>query len=208
MWDTIGRDIVNIVKSFFKYKFSLGKINKTFLVFIPKKSQATTMSDFRPISLCNVVYKIISKIIASRLKDVLPNIISPSQSAFLKGRLITDNYIIAHEVIHSFKTKKKSKSMGIKLDMAKAYDRMEWDILLEVLIAFGFSVSFSKLINECISSVTYSILLNGSPFGNFKTSRGIRQGDPLSPYLFILGVEVLSHMLTTTEERESFKVLE
>ena len=127
MWETIGRDIVNIVKSFFKYKFSLRKINKTFLVLNPKKSQATTLSDFRPISLCNVVYKTISKIIADRVKDVVPNIISPLQSAFLKGRVITNNYIIAHEVIHSFKTKKKSKSKGIKLDMAKVYDRMKWD---------------------------------------------------------------------------------
>lgn len=99
---------------------------------------------FRPISLCNVVYKIILKVVANGLKSVLANVISSFQSAFLKGRLITNNYIITHEIIHSFKTKKKGKTMRLKLDMTKAYDRMEWNFLDESLCDFGFHENFIK----------------------------------------------------------------
>ena len=102
--------------------------------------------------------------------------------------------------MHSFKNKKKPKMMGLKLDLAKAYDCMEWDFLHKTLNAFGVNDNFIQLLKECIFSVSYSILLNGSPFGNFYTSRGLRQGDAVHPYLFILGVEVLSRMLTKAKD--------
>lgn len=98
-------------------------------------------------------------------------------------------YIIAHEVTHSFKTKKKSKIMGVKLDMAEAYDKMEWDFIRDTIGFFGFHEKFNLVVKECISSISFSILLNGFPSGKIIPTRGLKQGDSLSPYLFILGEE-------------------
>lgn len=106
---------------------NMPKINNSFVVLIPKRSQAhwSITSKFRPKSLCNVVYKIISKVVANRFKGVLSSIIEPFRSAFIKGRMISDNYRIAHEVIRSFKKKKRTTIRGFKLDVAKNDDRME-----------------------------------------------------------------------------------
>ena len=129
----------------------------------------------------------------------MKKIVGPFRSAFLNGRAITDNYIVAHETLHFLKKKRNLKYMALKLDMAKVYDKMERDFTGVVLEAFDFHESFVQIIRECISSVTFSIPVNGSPFGNVIPSRGLRQRNPLSPYLFILGAEVVSQMLIKTE---------
>jgi hypothetical protein len=132
---------------------------------------------------------------------VLPNVISPFQSAFLAGRLITDNIIAAYETLHTMHTRMWSKVgfMGIKLDMSKAYDRVEWEFLEAIMGKMGFSEKWTKLIMECVRTVTYSIMVNGQAVGRIKPSRGIRQGDPLSPYLFLLCAEAFSSMLSKAE---------
>jgi hypothetical protein len=153
--------------------------------------------EFQPISLCNVIYKIISKVLTNRLKSILPQIVSESQSAFVPGRLITDNILVAFETLHHMHQQRngKSGSVALKLDMSKAYDRVEWKYLERVMQQMGFHEKWVNIMMECISTVSYSILINGEPHGYIKPSRGLRQGDPLSPYLFLFCAEGLHSLL-------------
>lgn len=133
------------------------------------------MSDFRPIALCNVSCKIISKILVGRLKAHLANIISEEQAAFIPGRFITGNVIIAHEVMHALKVRRwcANSYMAIKTDIAKAYDRLEWDFLQETLHRLGFAPKFIEWIMTCVRTVTYSTLINGEPKGWIQPERGL-----------------------------------
>ncbi|XP_026397042.1 uncharacterized protein LOC113291761 [Papaver somniferum] len=165
-------------------------------VLIPKISNPKTPADYRPISLCNVSYKIISKILANRLKPLLPDIISHTQTAFVAGRHIHDNIIISHEILFSMKRKKIKKALvGLKLDMSKAFDRVEWSFLLSIFQKLGYHNDWISLIEQCISTSNISILINGSPSSIFSPTRGIRQGDLLSPFLFLFVMEAFSRLL-------------
>lgn len=159
------------------------------------------MRDLRPIALCNVLYKIIAKVLANRLKSVLPNLISECQAAFLQGRSIHDNIVAAFELIHAMKrnTKKKKGNVALKIDISKAFDRLRWDFVQAMLERMGFGVRFVGWIMHCITTVKYHICLNGELFGPITPGRGLRQGDPLSPYLFILCSEGLSALLRRAE---------
>lgn len=173
----------------------------THICLIPKKSNPEGMGDLRPIALCNVIYKIMSKVLANRLKVVLPHVISDSQSAFLPVRLITDNIMISFEIMHYLKRKNMGKDgfMAVKLDMIKAYDRVEWSFLQAILTKMGFTEHVITLIMKCVCSVSYSILSKEREIGPIIPSPGLRQGDPLSPYLFIICAEGLSTLIRRYE---------
>jgi hypothetical protein len=151
---------------------------------------------FHPVSLCNIIYKIISKNLANRFKGLLHRFISPQQSTFVPSRTIQDNTIMAHELLHTVNSKQgKGGLIAVKIDMEKAFDRMEWNLILTILSKLGFHSTWINWIRICISSPSFSILSNGSTYGHFNPKRDLRQRDPLSPFLFILGSKVISRLL-------------
>ena len=136
----------------------------------------------------DLFYKIFSKVLANRLKKILPSIITEHQSAFTKNRLISDNILVAFETLHSMSNhnSKKSGCMALKLDMNKAYNRVEWCFLEDVMRKLRFSERWIAFMMVCVKTVSYSVLENGEPKGLIKPSREICQGDSLSPFLFLL----------------------
>ncbi|KAG7534390.1 Ribonuclease H-like superfamily [Arabidopsis thaliana x Arabidopsis arenosa] len=200
-WDLIGPDLIKLVQNFHSSGSFDDRLNETNICLIPKTDRPRKMTEFRPISLCNVGYKVISKVLSLRLKKLLPDLISETQSAFVAGRLITDNILIAQENFHALRTNPacRKKFMAIKTDMSKAYDRVEWSFLRALMLKMGFAQRWVDWIIFCISSVSYKVLLNGSPRGFIRPSRGIRQGDPISPFLFILCTEALVAKLKDAE---------
>jgi hypothetical protein len=165
-------------------------------ILIPKVKNPQVLKNFRPISLCNVIYKLCSKVLSNRLRGFLDEIVFEEQSAFVPRRLITDNVLIAYECTHYLKRKKgKYGACAIKLDMAKAYDRVEWVYLRGIMLKLGFVDAFVSFIMRCVTSVSLSVRVNGVLIESFRPSRGIRQDDPISPYLFLLCVEGLSCLL-------------
>ena len=195
-WNLIGDDISNTVLHYLNSGTLLERLNHTFITLIPKNKNPVFASEFRPISLCNVLYKIFSKVLANRLKKILPNIITENQSAFTKSCLISNNILIAFESLHSMqKHTGKEGFMAIKLDMSKVYDKVEWSYLQSVMEKMGFTKNWISLMMLCVKTVTYSILVNGEPKDIIIPSRGIRQGDSLSPFLFLLCTEGLNELL-------------
>ncbi|KAL2224793.1 UNVERIFIED_CONTAM: hypothetical protein Sindi_3034800, partial [Sesamum indicum] len=175
-WPVVGQEVTKAVLEFFSTGKLLKQVNSTLLALIPKVHTPMTVGDFRPISCCNVLYKIIAKLLVQRLSVVLDKIISPCQGAFIPRRSIGDNILLAQELLTGYN---------------QAYDTVEWDFLLAVLQLFGFPQTFTRWIEECVTTAAFSIGLNGNPHGFFTGARGLRQGDPLSPYLFVLVMEVL-----------------
>lgn len=208
-WSIIGESVTKACLKFLNEGCELGSLNHTLIALIPKVKDPKLVTEFRPISLCTVVYKILSKTIANRLKPHLPAIILPEQSAFVPGRQILDNVLVAFETMHKLKAHRKGKVslMAIKLDMSKAYDRVEWPFLRAMMEKLGFCSKWIDLVMKCVSAVSYSVLVNGRTCGDFKPTRGLRQGDPLSPYLFLLCMEGLVSILRKCSVENNFMAL-
>ena len=171
-----------------------GSTNSTFLALIPKNKGATDFSRFRSISLCNTSYKLITKIIANRLKKILSVIIPKNQGGFIKGRKILDNIMLVQEAIHS-SYHRKEKGIVIKLDLTNAFDRVRHDFLFSVMEKFGFSKVLITWVKACIASPWIALLVNGHLMEFFQASRELRQGCPFSSLLYAIQASVLSFQL-------------
>ena len=192
-WHIVGHNVIEAVLSVLHSGRYLHKMNYTYIVLIPKKGNPQNITKYRPISLGKVVSRIISKVLANRVKSMLPRIISDSQSAFVPVRLITDNTTVAFEMVHRMRNRRRGKvgHMVVKLDISKAYDRLEWDFLEKIMMSLGFSEHCVNLAMLTVHLASYSVIINGY----INPSRGIKQGGPLSSYLFLLCAEALSSLL-------------
>lgn len=196
-WSILGREVYECCKIWLNTISFPAQLNDTNVVLIPKKENACCLKDLRPIALCNVLYKILAKVLSNRLKILLPNLISENQSAFVPGRSITDNVLVAFEVVHHMRRKSRGSEgeVALKLDISKAYDRVNWSYLKARMQAMGFCQKWIQWIMLCVCTVSYEFCFNGVSVGPVCPSRGLRQGDPLSPYLFLFCVEGLSNAL-------------
>lgn len=204
-WDSVGDDVVNAVTHFFNSGFLPSSANATILSMVPKFPGASKVTEFRPISCLNTIYKVISRLMVKRLKTMLPSLILPCQTAFVEGRLLLENTVLASELINGYHKNKGTKKITIKVDIAKAFDTLSWDFLFSCLQGLGVPYKFLHWLSSCICTTNFMVGYNGTVNGYFKGTRGLRQGDPLSPYLFVIAMNCLSHMLNDVASQSQLK---
>ncbi|XP_049403702.1 uncharacterized protein LOC125867303 [Solanum stenotomum] len=204
-WPIIKQDVVVVVQEFFIISIMHRPINCTGITLVPKSAQPVTVKEYRPIACCTVLYKIISKVLATRLQQVISDVISDSQTGFIPGRKIADNIILAHELVQTYGRKQTSPRCILKIDLQKAYDSIEWVYLQQVMEELGFPMKFMAWIMECVKTINYSIVVNGEFTKPFDAVKGLRQGDPISPFLFSIAMEYLSRSLCALKLNKNFK---
>ena len=204
-WEIIGVEVIAAVKNFFATNFLPATANATILSLVPKFPGASKISDFRLISCLNTVYKVVSRLLVKRLKPLLPTLILPSQTAFVNGRLLVENTTLAGELVNGYHKNKGAKKITIKVDIAKAFDTLSWDFLFSCLEGLQFPAKFIRQLKACVCTSSFMVGYNGSVHGFFKGKRGLRQGDSLSPYLFVIAMNCLSHMLNDAARQNRFR---
>jgi hypothetical protein len=202
-WENLRGDVMRFVSEFHRNGKLAKGINSTFIALIPKIDNPQRLNDFRPISLVGSLYKILAKVLANRLRLVIGSVVSESQTAFVRDRQILDGVLIANEAVDEARRSKK-ELMLFKVDFEKAYDFVDWGYLDGVMGKMSFPVMWRKWIKECVCTATALILVNGSPTEEFPLERGLRQGDPLSPFLFLFAAEGLNVLMESVVERNLF----
>eukprot|EP00252_Welwitschia_mirabilis_P026690 TRINITY_DN8833_c0_g1_i5.p1 TRINITY_DN8833_c0_g1~~TRINITY_DN8833_c0_g1_i5.p1 ORF type:complete len:321 (+),score=23.36 TRINITY_DN8833_c0_g1_i5:1134-2096(+) len=203
-WEIVGQDVCTAAKAFFRNRKMPKSLNSTTIILIPKSSNPLSALDFRPIACCNIIYKAISIIVASRLNSVLEDIVALNQDAFIPNKNIMHNILLIQELICHYNRKNISPRCALKVDLKKVYDSVSWSFLFQILEGIGLPFKLIKWIKECVSYPNYSILFNGGQVGYFPGKRGLRQGGPLFPYLFSLVMEYFSRSLKIMAQNQLF----
>jgi hypothetical protein len=196
-WELLRADVIKAVKQFFATGCMPQGTNDTSIVLIPKTDNPSELKDYRPIGLCNILYKVVSKCMVNRLHPFFGDIISENENAFVPRRMITDNALLAFECLHYLEhgTTPNSTFCAYKLDLSKAYERVDWSFLEKTMQKLGFYHRWVQWIMACVTTVRYSVKFNGTLLEVFSPMRGLRQGDPLSPFLFLFVADGLSAVL-------------
>lgn len=195
-WDLLGDSVTCFIKEAFRAKQFPIEMNRTIITLIPKVGAPEYVSQFRPIALMDVLIKLLTKVVANRLKVVAAKLVSETQCSFILGRQTSDNIVIVQEILHSMRRMNgRTGAMAIKIDLEKAYDRISWPYLTKVLHAVGFNADMVELIMFVVSSAKMQVLWNDSYLEEFQPTRGLRQGDPLAPLLFVLCMEHLTQLI-------------
>jgi hypothetical protein len=198
-WGTVGNSVCEFVCNVWNNPSSIAMVNQTDICLIPKVHQPEYVTQFRPISLCNTIYKIVSKVVVERLKICIPKLVSPFQTGFVPGRNIHENIIVAKEMVHSMhKMKGRKGAFAVKVDLSKAYDKLSWEFIWRILCELKLPINMVNVIMHAVTSVETNVKWNGARSEYFRPQRGIRQGDPISPYLFVLCMDKLSHLILHT----------
>lgn len=206
MWPILGIDILEVVEESRQPRKVHSNLNSTFLALIPKSEHSEEPQGFRPISLWNFIYKIISNIMVDWIKPLLLALVSLQQTVFVKGCQILNGIVTAQEAIHSLKSL-RSNGMMIKINLLKSHDRLSWTYLIRILQAYNIDSTWIQWRSSLISSSVFSILLNGSPTQNFNASRGLTKGDQISHLFFILAVEELGRYIKSKTQEGHLKGL-
>lgn len=204
-WPVIGEEVTHAIMQFFETTEIYRAINCTVITLIPKIKNPFSIKEFRPISCCTTLYKVISKILTTRMQEVMDTIIDNSLSAFVPGRLIMDNIVMTYELVKAYGRKCISPRCMIKVDMQKTYDSVEWSYIEQVMQLLGFPQIFLKWLMSCITSVSYTVMINGVATKPFQAKKGLRQGDPLSPFLFVVAMKYISRSLQSLAGVKGFK---
>lgn len=195
-WGVVGESLTKLVKRFLN----------TLVVLIPKVKNPDKVTQLRPISLCIISYKTITKTLTNRLKKIMSSIIGPYQSSFVSSRQITDNILIYQEILNTMRRKNgRMEMMVLKIDLEKAYDRIAWDFVRDTLAEIGLSIEWIRNIMACIETTRMSISWDGEMTECFCPNRGLRQGEPISPFIFVMCMERLSHMICDAVNRGEWK---
>ncbi|GAU34270.1 hypothetical protein TSUD_321160 [Trifolium subterraneum] len=205
-WDIVGKTIYNFVENVWHNPSAIAEVNQTDICLIPKVDKPEFVTQFRPISLCNTNYKIVSKVIVERLKECVASLVSPYQTGFVPGRNIHENIVAAKEMAHTMNYMKgRNGAFAVKVDLSKAYDKLSWEFIWKVLVEIKFSEPLINIIMHSISSVMTNVKWNDTRTDFFRPQRGIRQGDPISPYLFVLCMDKLSHIILQAVEEGKWR---
>ncbi|XP_060965493.1 uncharacterized protein LOC133034425 [Cannabis sativa] len=205
MWTDIGAEVCCAIKEFFSMGKILAQFNETVISLIPKVENPMRAIDYRPIASCSTLYKCITKLMSKRLSEVLLWLVHQNQGAFIKKRSIAHNILIFQDLIKNYGRKIVSPRCTIKIDLSKACDTVDWGFVEDLLVSLNFPSKFVNWIMMCLRGTSYTIMLNGRFHGNFQGKKGLWQGDPMSPLLFVLIMEYLSRSLMKETTKHSFR---